>query len=84
MLSFLGCIGRKYLSPWIGSDGRVTGTVEQTEAHFKDLVLVEALVEDIDFRFKMVDLGQPDLKINDSRYFHALTTKLCFQPMGTR
>lgn len=36
----------------------VTGSDEKTKAHFKDLVLIEALVEHIDGRFKMGELGQ--------------------------
>ena|SRR5690349_19617682 len=38
---------------------KVTGSDEKTEAHFRDLVLIEAVVEQIDGRFKMGDLGQP-------------------------
>ena len=38
---------------------RVTGSEEQTKAHFKDLVLIEAVVEEIDGLFKMAELGQP-------------------------
>lgn len=37
---------------------KVTGSDERTKAHFKDLVLIEALVEHIDARFKMGELGQ--------------------------
>lgn len=36
----------------------VTGSDEQTKVHFRDLVLIEAVVEQIDGRFKMVELGQ--------------------------
>jgi hypothetical protein len=36
----------------------VTGSDERTKLHFQGLVLVEALVENIDARFKMVELGQ--------------------------
>lgn len=35
------------------------GSDEQTKAHFKDLVLIEAVVEEIDGRFRMSELGQP-------------------------
>jgi hypothetical protein len=45
---------RVYQQQW-----RVTGSDEQTEAHFRDLVLFEAMVERIDAHFKMVELGQP-------------------------
>jgi hypothetical protein len=38
---------------------RVTGSDEKTGAHFRELVLIEAVVEQIDGRFKMVELGQP-------------------------
>jgi hypothetical protein len=38
---------------------RVTGSDEKTKAHFKDLVLIEALVEHLDTRFKTGELGQP-------------------------
>jgi hypothetical protein len=38
---------------------RETGSDEQIKAHFKDLVLIEALIEEIDGRFKMIELGQP-------------------------
>jgi hypothetical protein len=37
---------------------RVTGSDEKAKAHFKDLVLIEALVEHIDTRFKTGELGQ--------------------------
>lgn len=37
---------------------RVTGSDEKTKAHFKGLVLIEALVEHIDARFSMSELGQ--------------------------
>ena len=37
----------------------VTGSDEQTNAHFKGLVLIEAVVERADDRFKMTELGQP-------------------------
>lgn len=37
----------------------VTGSDERTNAHFKNLVLIEATVEQIDDRFKMVEMGQP-------------------------
>ena len=43
---------------------RVTASYERTKAHFKDLVLIEALVEHIDARFKMSELGQPDKLID--------------------
>jgi hypothetical protein len=37
----------------------VTGSDEQTNEHFKGLVLIEAVVEQADDRFKMTELGQP-------------------------
>jgi hypothetical protein len=37
---------------------RITGSDEKTKSHFKDLVLIEALVEHIDARFKLSELGQ--------------------------
>jgi hypothetical protein len=37
---------------------KVTGSDEQTKTHFKDLVLIEAVVEDIDDHFKMIEIGQ--------------------------
>ncbi len=37
---------------------RVTASDERTKVHFKDLVLIEALVEHIDARFKMREVGQ--------------------------
>jgi hypothetical protein len=45
---------RVYREQW-----RVTGSDEQTKAHFKDLVLIEAVIEQIDDRFKMIEMGQP-------------------------
>src|SRR2546422_465115 len=39
--------------------GRVTGSDERTRAHFKNLVLIEAVVEQIDDRLKMSEFGQP-------------------------
>jgi len=45
---------RVYKQQW-----KVTGSDERTKTHFKDLVLVEAVVEQIDGRFKMIELGQP-------------------------
>ena len=45
---------RVYKQQW-----KVTGSDERTAAHFRDLVLIEAVVEHIDGRFKMVELGQP-------------------------
>jgi hypothetical protein len=38
---------------------KVSGSEERTKAHFKNLVLIEALVERIDDRFKMIEMGQP-------------------------
>jgi hypothetical protein len=38
---------------------RVTGSDARTEAHFKNLVLIEAVVEQIDDHFKMGEMGQP-------------------------
>jgi hypothetical protein len=38
---------------------KVTGSDERTKVHFEDLVLIEALVEHADARFKMSELGQP-------------------------
>ncbi|HTQ95644.1 MAG TPA: hypothetical protein VMH89_02500 [Candidatus Acidoferrum sp.] len=37
---------------------KVTGSDEQTKKHFKDLVLIEAVAEDIDDHFKMIEIGQ--------------------------
>jgi DNA-directed RNA polymerase subunit RPC12/RpoP len=37
---------------------RVTGSEAKTEAHFRDLVLIEAVIEQIDDRFNMGDFGQ--------------------------
>lgn len=37
----------------------VTASDEQTKAHFKNLVLIEAVVEQIDERFRMIEIGQP-------------------------
>jgi hypothetical protein len=45
---------RVYKQQW-----RVTGSDERTAAHFKDLVLIEAVAEHIDGRFKMAEMGQP-------------------------
>jgi hypothetical protein len=41
----------------MGSDERTMD--ERTKAHFKDLVLIEALIDGIDDRFKMSEMGQP-------------------------
>ena len=38
---------------------KVTGSDERNKAHFKNLVLIEALMEQIDDRFKMSEMGQP-------------------------
>jgi hypothetical protein len=38
---------------------QVTGSDGRTDAHFKNLVLIEAAVDQIDGRFKMGDFGQP-------------------------
>jgi hypothetical protein len=38
---------------------KVTGSDERTKAHFENLVLVEAVVEQVDDRFKMIETGQP-------------------------
>jgi hypothetical protein len=45
---------RVYKQQW-----RVTGSDARTDAHFRDLVLIEAVVDQIDERFKIADLGQP-------------------------
>lgn len=37
---------------------RVTGSDEKTKAHFKDLVLIEVVIEPLDARLKMIELGQ--------------------------
>ena len=51
---------------------RVTGSDELTDAHFKDLVLIEAQVEDMDGRFKMIEMGQPDKLTNDPKRFQCV------------
>lgn len=38
---------------------KVTGSDRHTKAHFKHLVLIEAVVEQVDDRFKMGEMGQP-------------------------
>ena len=38
---------------------KVTGSDQHTKIHFKDLVLIEAVIDQIDDRFKMIELGQP-------------------------
>jgi hypothetical protein len=38
---------------------RVTGSDQYTKSHFRELVLIEAVIDQIDGRFKMVELGQP-------------------------
>lgn len=48
---------RVYREQW-----RVTGSDERTKAHFDSLVLIEAVVEQIDGRFKMGELGQPYIR----------------------
>ncbi len=48
---------------------RVTGSDARTEAHFGDLVLIEAVVEQIDDRFKMADLGQPYARGDFKQHF---------------
>jgi hypothetical protein len=47
----------------------VTGSDEHTKAHFKNLVLIEAVVEQIDDRFKMIEMGQPDILGGRRSYF---------------
>ncbi len=37
---------------------KVTASDEVTDAHFRDLVLIEAVVEDVDAKFKLIDMGQ--------------------------
>ena len=47
---------RVYREQW-----RVTASDDRTKAHFKDLVLIEAVVKQIDDHFKMVERGDyPD------------------------
>jgi hypothetical protein len=38
---------------------QVTESDEQTKEHFDNLVLIEAVIDHLDSRFKTVDLGQP-------------------------
>lgn len=38
---------------------RALGSYERTKAHFQGLVLMEVLIENIDDRFKMIEMGQP-------------------------
>jgi hypothetical protein len=45
---------RVYRKQW-----KVTASNERTKAHFKNLVLIEAVVEQIDDRFEMGEMGQP-------------------------
>jgi len=45
---------RVYREQW-----KVTGSDERTRAHFKSLVLIEAVVEQVDDRLQMGELGQP-------------------------
>ncbi len=40
----------------------VTGSDERTKAHFQNLVLIEAVAETIDARFKMAHFGQPYIR----------------------
>ena len=38
---------------------QVTDSDEESNAHFEDLVLIEAVVDEIDDRFKLIEIGQP-------------------------
>jgi hypothetical protein len=38
---------------------QVTDSDEGSNAHFEDLVLIEAVVDEIDDRFKLIEIGQP-------------------------
>jgi hypothetical protein len=38
---------------------QVTDSDEETNAHFEDLVLIEAVVDESDDRFKLIEIGQP-------------------------
>jgi hypothetical protein len=48
---------------------KVTGSDERTKAHFKNLVLIEAVVEQVDERFKMSEMGQPYILGNYPDHF---------------
>ena len=48
---------------------RVTGSDERTKAHFRSLVLIEAVTEQIDDRFKMNEMGQPYILRNYPDHF---------------
>ena len=59
---------------------RVTGSDEKTDAHFRDLALIEAVVEHIDGSLKMAELGQPYTRGDYKNHFQcaydeALLTK---------
>jgi len=61
---------------------RVTGSDEQTKAHFKDLVLIEAVVEQIDDRFKMGEMGQPYVLGNYPDHFQCAYDEALLSPDG--
>jgi len=60
----------------------VTGSDEQTNTHFKGLVLIEAVVEQVDDRFKMTELGQPYVLGDYQIISNVPMTRLCFPPMA--
>jgi hypothetical protein len=60
----------------------VTGSEEQTNAHFKGLVLIEAVVERAGDCFKMTELGQPYVLETIQIISNAPMTRLCFRQMA--
>jgi len=69
---------RVYKQQW-----RATGSDEKTEAHFRDLVLIEAVVEHIDGRFKMVELGQPYTRGDYKDHFQCAYDEALLSSDGT-
>jgi hypothetical protein len=69
---------RVYKQQW-----RVTGSDEKTKAHFRDLVLIEATVEQIDSRFKMIELGQSYSHADYKDYFQCAYDEALLSSDGT-
>jgi hypothetical protein len=68
---------RVYLRQWT-----VTRSNERTKTHFKDLVLIEAVIEHVDGRFKMSQLGQPYRRGDYPDHFQCAYDEALLSPDG--
>ncbi len=48
---------------------QVTGSDEDTKEHFDSLVLIEAIIHDVNDQFKIIKIGQQPPPSNDPKYF---------------